>query len=144
MLLSLDGTFAVQLVNFAIFFGLVYVLFMKPVREAIAKRRRYLDGLVSDYDDYAKQANALRGQAEARRAAARREADARLAAERALVAKEVEAIATEHAVRASKVIEAAQATVQRELAAAHSVEDRLVKELADEMLERAFAAEGAR
>lgn len=144
MLFSVDGTFVVQLINFAIFFALVNLLFIKPVGKAIAERRRYLDGLTSDYEDYTKQVNDLRAQAEAKRAAARREAEAKLATERAQTGKEVEAINVDHAARANKVIEAAHVTVDREIAEARAAEGRLVKELAGEMLARTFVAEGAR
>jgi F0F1-type ATP synthase membrane subunit b/b' len=39
MFLSLDGTFWFQLVNFAIFFAILNVVFLRPVGEAIKKRR---------------------------------------------------------------------------------------------------------
>jgi F-type H+-transporting ATPase subunit b len=143
MLFSVDGTFVVQLINFAIFFALVNLLFIKPVGKAIAERRRYIDGLTSDYEGYTKQVNDLRAQAEAKRAAARREAESKLAAERAQTAKEVDAINADHAARANKVIEAAHVAVDREIAEARAAEGRLVKELADEMLARTFVAEGA-
>ncbi len=50
MFLSLDGTLFVQLVNFAIFFALLNVVFLRPVGRAIAKRREYINSLVSDYE----------------------------------------------------------------------------------------------
>lgn len=144
MLFSVNGTFVVQLINFAIFFALVNLLFIKPVGKAIAERRRYIDGLTSDYEAYTKQVNELHGQAEAKRAAARREADTRLAAARAETAKEIEAINADHAARANGAIEAAHATVGGEIAQARADEPRLVKSLADEMLARTFAPEGVR
>ncbi len=60
MFLSLDGTVFVQLINFAIFFALLNVLFLRPVGRAIAKRRAYIDNLVSDYDRYQETARSLR------------------------------------------------------------------------------------
>src|SRR5579875_2153658 len=122
MLFSLDGTFVVQLINFAIFFGLVTVLFIKPVGAAIAERRRYIDSVMADFDEYQR----------------------RLAAARAAIAKDVEAVNAEYAGRVARIIEEAQATVQREMAQARSAEDRLVRELAAEMLARTFAAGGVR
>jgi F-type H+-transporting ATPase subunit b len=144
MLFSVDGTFFVQLINFAIFFALVTVLFIKPVGRAIAERRRYIDSVIADYDGYAKQIHELQGAAEARRAAARREADALLASKRAELAKEVEALNAEYAGRAGALVEQALATVQGEMREARASEDRLVRELASEMLERALATDGAR
>jgi F-type H+-transporting ATPase subunit b len=144
MLFSIDGTFVVQLINFAVFFALVNLLFIRPVGKAIAARRHYIDSVIADYDQYAKQIGALRGAAEAKRAAARREADAKLAAARAEVAKEAEAINAQYAQRTTKIVAEAQATVQRELGHARESEDRIVSELAGDMLERAFATEGAK
>lgn len=143
MLFTLDGTFVVQLINFAIFFALVSWLFIKPVGKAIAERRRYIDSVTADYDAYAEQVGELRGIAEARRAAARRDADAALAAARAQAAKEVEAINAEYAARSAAIIEEAQATVAREMTQARASEERLVRELAGEMVDRALSA-GAR
>ena len=46
MFLSLDGTFWIQLINFAIFFAILNVVFMRPVGEAIKKRRAYIDSVI--------------------------------------------------------------------------------------------------
>ena len=64
MLFSFDGTFVVQLINFAIFFALLNVLFLRPVGKAVAQRRAYLDGLVGGYEKAQSEANALRREAE--------------------------------------------------------------------------------
>ena len=69
----------VQLVNFAIFFALLNVVFLRPVGRAIMKRRQYIDGLVADYDRYQGEAQTLREEAEAIRADARRKAEATVA-----------------------------------------------------------------
>lgn len=142
MLFSVDGTFVVQLINFAIFFALVSWLFIKPVGRAIAERRRYIDSVTADYEAYAKQAGELHGAAEARRAAARREADAALAAARAQTAKDVEAVNADFTSRSAAIVAEAQATVAGELAQARASEDRLVRELSGEMVGRALAAGG--
>lgn len=144
MLFSIDGTFVVQLINFAIFFTLVNLLFIKPVGKAIAERRRYIDGLVNDYEGAAREVSELRAQAEAKRAAARRDAETQLGVARAEIAKAIEAVNAANASRASEVVAAAHAVVEGELAQAHAKEGRLVRELADEMLERAFATDGVR
>ncbi|MGC8485888.1 MAG: ATP synthase F0 subunit B, partial [Candidatus Baltobacteraceae bacterium] len=63
MLFSIDGTFVVQLINFAIFFALLNVLFLRPVGKAVAQRRAYLDGLVGGYEKAQSEASALRREA---------------------------------------------------------------------------------
>src|ERR1700733_7531768 len=73
-MLSLDGTLVVQLVNFIVFLAILNVIFFKPVGAAIARRRAFIDGLRHDIEQYHVEAKSLRGQAEARRAAAAREA----------------------------------------------------------------------
>ena len=63
MFLSLDGTLIVQLVNFAIFFALLNLVFLRPVGRAIAKRRAYINSLASDYERYQEEARSLRAEA---------------------------------------------------------------------------------
>ena len=70
--LSIDGTLVVQLINFAIFFAVLSVVFLRPVATAIARRREYINSLVSDYDRYQANAHDLRAEADGIRAAARR------------------------------------------------------------------------
>lgn len=144
MLFSVDGTFIVQLVNFAIFFALVNALFIKPVSRAIVERRKYIDSLTADYDKYNAEIASLKGRADAERAHARRDADAALAEARASIAREVETLASDYASRVGRSIDHAQATVAQELAQARAEEQRLVGELAGQMLERAMATESAR
>ena len=48
MLLSLDGTLVVQLVNFIIFLVILNVIFLRPVGTAIASRRAYIDKVGAD------------------------------------------------------------------------------------------------
>ncbi|HXP94380.1 MAG TPA: ATP synthase F0 subunit B [Candidatus Binatia bacterium] len=139
MLFSIDGTFIVQLINFAIFFAVVNAIFIKPVGEAIAERRNYIDSLTADYDGYAELIAKMEAQAEAQRAAARRDADVLLTAARAAIAREVDAIGADYAGRTARIVEQAHATVEHEVTRARSSEDRLVGELADDMLERALA-----
>src|ERR1700721_720946 len=83
MLLSLDGTLVVQLVNFIIFLVILNVIFLKPVGSAIAARRAYIDKVGADIAQFEYDLKALRVQADERRAAARRKADATAAGARA-------------------------------------------------------------
>jgi F-type H+-transporting ATPase subunit b len=144
MLFSVDGTFIVQLVNFAIFFALVNMLFIKPVSRAIEERRRYIDSLTADYDKYSEEIVRLKAQAEAERSQARRDADAALSAARTQIGREVETLNADYASRVAHSVEQAHATVEQEMSKAKAEEPRLVRELSDEMLERAFATDGAR
>jgi F-type H+-transporting ATPase subunit b len=139
MFLQLDGTFVVQLINFAIFFALLNVLFLRPVSRAIRKRREYIHSVTSDYDAYQAQATALRAQAEDIRSAARREAEAIITKARAESSNETAALATEYSAKAQAAIESAQATAARELQAARSNEAAIVSQLADLMLSRTIS-----
>ncbi len=137
MLLSLDGTLVVQLVNFLIFLVVLNAIFLKPVGAAIAKRRAYIDGLARDIEQLADDVRTLRTQAEERRAAARREADAAIAAGRSQGQTEAATIAAESAEQAAKLVEDAQATVAREVAIARERETQIIENLAETLLTRA-------
>ena len=139
MLFQIDGTFVVQLINFAIFFGLLSVVFLRPVGKAIRKRREYIDGLAADYDTYRAQALALRAEAEGVRVDARREAEATFVSARADASNVVAALASEYAQKAEAETLAAQRVVQGELASARSNEPQLLRELTDAMLDRALS-----
>lgn len=138
MLLQIDGTLVLQLINFAIFFALVNMLFMKPVRVAIEKRQAYISGVLADEEAALTEARALAGQAESKRAAARREADARLTKARAEAAKEADDVLSQAADVASMHIEKAHATVADEIAKLREQEPRIVAELSDLMLAKAM------
>ena len=60
----------------------------RPLLAAIGRRRQYINSLVSDYDRYQAEAASLRAQAEEIRAAARREAEHRVASVRATASNE--------------------------------------------------------
>ena len=136
MFLSLDGTAIVQLINFAIFFALLSVVFLRPVGRAIAARRKYIDSLVSDYDHYQEEARNLRKEAEAIRAEARREAEHRLSSVRAGASNEAAEIARRYEQQARTTVEEAQNTALAELEKAQGSEPEAVRKLADVMLER--------
>ncbi|HTD33098.1 MAG TPA: ATP synthase F0 subunit B, partial [Candidatus Elarobacter sp.] len=123
-MLSIDGTLVVQLVNFIVFLAILNVVFFKPVGAAIARRRAYIDGLKHDIEQLQADAKSLRGQAEQRRIAARREADEAIARARAEAAKETDAITAAAQTRATEITHAAHAEVGKELAAARADEPR--------------------
>ncbi len=134
--LSIDGTLVVQLVNFAIFFAVLSVVFLRPVASAIAKRREYIDSLVSDYERYQTQAQSLRDEAEAIRASARRDAEHRISAARAAASNEAAELATGYSQRAQGIVEEAHAAVAAELDTARAGEAQAVRRIADLVLER--------
>ena len=136
MFLRLDGTFWVQLINFAIFFALLRVVFLRPVGNAIRKRREYINSLVAHYDLYREQAADLQARADATRAAARREAEGILAKARAEASNQTAEIAQAYARRVTGTIEDAQRTAAAELETARANRQPTVRQLADMMLER--------
>jgi F-type H+-transporting ATPase subunit b len=139
MFLSLDGTFFVQLVNFAIFFALLNVLFLKPVGKAIAKRREYIKSVTADYDKYQGEANALRANEERVRADARREAEQIVAKGRADASNATAELATQYGSQVQSVVEDAQRQVASELDAARTASQKTVGELAGLMVDRALS-----
>ncbi|MBV8345192.1 MAG: ATP synthase F0 subunit B [Candidatus Eremiobacteraeota bacterium] len=134
--LSVDGTLIVQLINFAIFFAVLNVVFLRPVAAAIRRRREYINSLVSDYDRYQAEARSLRAEAESIRGEARRDAENRVAAARAQASNEAAELSGRYARQAQDIVEAAQRKAQEELEAARAGEDEAARRVADFMLDR--------
>jgi F-type H+-transporting ATPase subunit b len=137
-MLSLDGTLIVQLVNFIVFLAILNAIFFKPVGAAIARRREFIDGLRHDIEQLQSEAKTLRGQAEERRIAARREADELIARARVEAGKQSDVVVTRAQERASDIVASAHAEVDRELERARADEPRIVNALADDILGRAL------
>jgi F-type H+-transporting ATPase subunit b len=137
-MLSLDGTLVVQLINFIVFLAIVNVIFFRPVGIAIAKRRAYIDGLKADIEELHTDAKMIRARAEERRAAARREAAELMAKARGEASAEADRIVAEAQGRAVEIVKEAHVQVDNELVAARVGEQRLVDELANDMLARAI------
>ena len=138
MLLSLDGTLVVQLINFLVFLVVLNAIFLKPVGAAIAKRRAYIDGVSRDIEQYESDVKMLRMQAEERRAAARREADAVIAQARSQGQTEAATVSADHMSRALQITEEAEAAVAQEIVQARQNEQQIVESLADTLLNRAL------
>jgi len=134
--LSIDGTLIVQLINFAIFFAILNVIFLRPVAAAIARRREYIKSVVSDYERYQVDAHELRAEANGIRAEARREAEHRVAAAHAQASNESAELSARYAAQAQQIVEAAQATAAAELDAARAGESDAVQRVARLMVER--------
>jgi F-type H+-transporting ATPase subunit b len=133
-------TLIIQLINFAIFFALLNVVFLRPVGKAIRKRREYIDGVVNDYAGYQSEAKTLREQSERVRADARRTAEAHLAKARNDASNESAKIAAEYSARAQSTIEEAHRKADSALTQARADEATLVDQLAANMVERAMGA----
>jgi F0F1-type ATP synthase membrane subunit b/b' len=143
MFLKLDGTFIVQLLNFAIFFALLNVVFIRPVSKAIIKRREYINSVTNDYDRYQAEATALRTQAESIRTAARRDAEAALTKARSEASNESAALAAQYNEQVAKTVEEANRIVTAELESARASEPQLARELASLMVERTIGESAA-
>lgn len=141
MLLSLDGTLVVQLVNFVIFLVILNAIFLKPVGSAIAARRAYIDKVGADIAQFEYDLKALRTLADEKRATARRAADATVAEARAEAQAEAAVIIADHQAQAGAIIAGAQATAGLELAQARSGGEAIVEALARDMLEQAVGRE---
>lgn len=144
MFLSTDGTFWVQLINFGIFFAVLNWIFLRPVGNAIAKRRAYIDSLTTDYDRAQAEATELRNRAEALRSDARREAEATIGRSRADAQNEAAQMTSEYALRVSRIVEDAHRTVEGELAAVRPQQDALVQALAASIVEKIVPETAAR
>ncbi len=134
--LSINGTLVVQLINFAIFFAVLNVVFLRPVATAIRRRREYINSLVSDYDQYQAEGRSLRAQAQSIRSDARREAENRVAAARAAASNEAAELSARYSQQARGIVEEAQRKAQDELEAARVGEGEAARGIADFMLER--------
>jgi F-type H+-transporting ATPase subunit b len=136
MFLLPDGTFFIQLVNFAVFYAILHVVFLRPVQRAIAGRREYIESLTEDYDRAQAEASTLRAQADHIRFEGRREADHILTAARNEGGNEAAAIASNYAAKVQEIVERAHATVANEIAAIKPREDALANELAESVVGR--------
>jgi F-type H+-transporting ATPase subunit b len=140
MFLSLDGTFWFQLVNFVIFFAILNVVFLRPVGEAIAKRRAYIESVHGDYERFEGERKTLRSEADQKRGVARREADETIAKARQEAEAEATRIVADRTLNAQAIADLARATVATEAAVASGREDELSLQLGKALLERAVAA----
>jgi F-type H+-transporting ATPase subunit b len=141
MLLSLDGTLLVQIVNFIVFLIILNAIFLRPVGAAIAKRRAYIDGVAADIQTFEGDLRTLGAAADDARAQARRAADAVMAEARSRAQAVAADILADHAAQANAITAEAEATVALEISAARTTEREVVESLAQTMLDRAVGSE---
>ena len=138
MLLSLDGTLIVQVINFGIFYLILNALFVAPTRKSRMERYERIRKIEEETETLVKQARELRAQTAAFLAAAYREADARISRADAEAGRKAgEIIAAAHADAKAKA-EQARKVVDGELAALQAARSRNVDELAAVMLGQAL------
>lgn len=141
MLLSIDGTFLVQILNFIVFWVLLNYVFIAPTRRAIEQRQAYVRKLYTEGDAMAAEAKASRSQADGILHEARRRTDEAMrvaAGEASDEAHRIERAASEEA---AATVQLAHATVASERAQAIEKQQSFVNELARAMLERATGFE---
>lgn len=143
MLLTIDGTFLAQILNFIVFWVLLNYLFIAPTRRAIEERRAYVAGLYKEGDGFERQAASLQAQADAILHEARRQTDESMRAAAASAADEVHAIERKAADEAAATVQLAHATVASERRLALEKQQAFVTELAQSMVARATGAENA-
>jgi F-type H+-transporting ATPase subunit b len=140
MLLSIDGTFLVQILNFILFWVLLNYLFIAPTRRAIEERQRYVTNLYREGDELSAQAAALTAQAEGILNAARRRTEDAMRGASARASDETHTIERRAAEEAAATVALAHATVASERAAAQAKQQDFINELARTMVTRATDA----
>ena len=144
MLLSLDGTFLIQILNFIVFWVLLNYFFIAPTRRAIEERQRRVATLYKDAGRYAAQAREQQEQADSILDEARRTVEAAMREGAARASDETHAIERKAAEEAAAIIALAQATVASERARAAEKQALFVEELSRTMALRAIGSETAR
>ncbi|MDQ6767810.1 MAG: ATP synthase F0 subunit B [Candidatus Eremiobacteraeota bacterium] len=141
MLLSIDGTFLAQALNFILFWVLLNQFFIGPTRRAIEQRQKYVANLYHESDAFAAQAKALQSQADAILSEARRQTDEAMRAAAAQAADEVHEIERTAADEAAAIVQRAHTTVRTERKEALEKQQAFVSELARSMVVRATDGE---
>ncbi len=141
MLLSIDGTFLIQILNFILFGVLLNYLFIAPTQRAIEKRRAYVEGLYREGDEMAAKAAALQAQADGIMGEARRRTDEAMRAASAQAADEAHLVERKAAEEAAASVALAHATVATERKEALDKQQAFVTELARSMVQRATGFE---
>ncbi|TAM76894.1 hypothetical protein EPN44_04410 [bacterium] len=138
MLLSLDGTLIVQVINFGIFYLILNAFFVAPTRKSRMERYERIRRIEEETETLVKETRELRAQTAAFIAAAYREADARISRAGAEAGRQAEEIiASAHAGAKAKA-EEARKVVAGELTALQAARGRNVGELAAVMLGQAL------
>ena len=141
MLLSIDGTFLVQILNLIVFWALLNFVFIAPTRRAIEARQRYVESRYEEADNLARKERELREQAEGVLERARRSVDQEMRAAATQASDEVHAIEHKASEEAAATVALAHATVADERAQALAKQGPFVEELARTMTQQALDVE---
>jgi len=141
MLLSIDGTFIVQILNFILFWVLLNYFFIAPTRRAIEDRQQLVANLYREGDEFQAKAASLQAQANAILNEARRTTEEAMRAAAAQGADESHCIERKAAEEAAASIALAHANVASERQQAVEKQQEFVSDLARTMVERATGFE---
>jgi F-type H+-transporting ATPase subunit b len=142
MLLSIDGTFLVQILNFVVFWVLLNIVFIAPTRRAIEERMRLIAATQREAREFQERAAALQAEADALIDAARRRTDEIMREAATRAAAESHDIERKASEEAAASVALAHAAVASERAHATEKQGPLVQELARAMVNRAVELEG--
>jgi F-type H+-transporting ATPase subunit b len=143
MLLTIDGTFLVQMLNFIVFGVLLNIVFIAPTRRAIEERMRIIAEQQREARAYREQAGTLKAEADAVIDAARRRTDEIMREAAARAAAEAHEIERKASDEAAAHVALAHASVASERARATEKQGPLVEDLARAMVSRAVGPDGA-
>ena len=143
MLLTIDGTFLVQMLNFIVFGVLLNIVFIAPTRRAIEARMRMIAGQQREARALREQADALNAEADAVIDAARRRTDEIMRDAAARAAADVHEIERKASEEAAASVALAHAAVASERAMATEKQGPLIDDLARAMVTRAIDLGGA-
>lgn len=143
MLLTIDGTFLVQMLNFIVFGILLNIVFIAPTRRAIEVRMRIIADQQRDARAFREHADALKAEADAVIDAARRRTDEIIREAAARAAADAHTIERKASDEAAAHVALAHASVASERARATEKQGALVEDLARAMVLRAVDPDGA-
>jgi F-type H+-transporting ATPase subunit b len=143
MLLTIDGTFLVQMLNFIVFGVLLNIVFIAPTRRAIEARMRIIAEQQREARAFREQASALKAEADAVIDAARRRTDEIMREAAARAAAEAHEIERKASDEAAAHVALAHASVASERSLASEKQGPLVDDLARAMVTRAVDPGGA-
>jgi F-type H+-transporting ATPase subunit b len=143
MLLSIDGTFLAQILNFVLFWVLLNFVFIAPTRRAIEERMRVVAGQHKEAQALRARVATLKAEADAAIDAARRRTEEVMREAAARAALETRDIERKAAGEAAASVAFAHATVASERSQAVQKQGPFVEELARAMVTRAIDLNGA-
>jgi F-type H+-transporting ATPase subunit b len=142
MLLTIDGTFLVQILNFVVFWVLLNIVFIAPTRRAIEERLRLIAATQREAREFQERAAALQAESNALVDAARRRTEEIMREAATRAAAESHEIERKASDEAAASVALAHAAVASERAHATEKQGPLVQELARAMVNRAVELEG--